>query len=343
MLDRTTVPPPSSDAELDAIMARMRAELAAQREASAAGALAMDALPTRMAAFAALSDDAFVEAAFRVTLGRSPTPEEREQTGWQIRGRMSRAVKLERMLALPEARARGARIGGVRRQAFLDRVSRVLRESGATAWLRPLRRIARGLRRLLRAAPRLARFDEALAATRQAAVAEQTERFTSFALQQAELQRGLAARLAALDGGDPSPTLARALAEAAMTLPDAAALARLRGVAGAVGAPGATPELRAALAGAGVRLAAEGEVAGALLVPSGASLTMLDALLAEAPARLAPGGFCLLPAAVAAVAMPCPGTPAAAAPAALLRRLVELHGLAWETAEDGTRLARLPA
>ena len=120
------------EAELEEIMARIRAELSGRREVMAAALLAMDALPSRYDEFAALPDDAFIEAAYRVALGRSPTPEEREKAAWQVRGQMTRAVMLERMLALPEAKARGAAVSGVTRQAFLDRVARVVRESGGS-------------------------------------------------------------------------------------------------------------------------------------------------------------------------------------------------------------------
>ncbi|WP_439548404.1 hypothetical protein [Falsiroseomonas sp.] len=345
MLDRTTVQPPSSGAELDAIMERMRAEIAAQRQAVAANSLAPDVLPKRMSAFAGMSEDGFLEAAFRATLGRSPTPAERELAVWQVRGRMTRAVMLERMLALPEVRARGVRIAGVRWQAFLDRVRRLLRESGVTARLSTLRRVARGLRLLLRAAPRLARIDEALAATRQAAVAEQTQRFTSFVLQQTELQRVVVSRLTALDGGQPSLALARMLAEAAAesTLPDASALALLRGAPGPVTAPGASAEQRAVLSAAGLELAQEGQAAGALLILPGATLATLDALMANTPASLAPGGFVMLPAASDAAGVATAATPVTAASDVLLRRLAAAHRLSWEEAGHGMRLARRAA
>ncbi|MGG5811356.1 hypothetical protein, partial [Falsiroseomonas sp. CW058] len=277
-LDRARLPASPDDAELDAIMARIRAELAARRQALAAGALAMDALPATCAEFEQLPEDAFIEAAFRVALGRSPDARELERANWDMRRRMTRAVFLDRLLREPEAKARGATIPGVALQAFSDRVRRRLRESPLGAALRPATRTARGLKRLANAAPRLARFEEALAATRQAAVSEQTQRFTSFALQQAETLRALEARIDALDGGAPSATLARALAETAAetALPPPEALALLRGAPGPLAAPGASEEQQTALAAAGLTLAEGQAEAGAMLVPAEASLALLD-------------------------------------------------------------------
>ena len=342
MLDRAT-PTAASESDLDEIMERIRAELRQRREATAANVLAADALPSRYDEFAALPEDAleaYAHDAYRVILGRSPTTEEREQAAWQARGRMSRAVLLERMLALPEAKARGASVPGVTRQAFLDRVARVVRESGVTQRLNPVMRVGRGAKRLAKVAPRLARFEEALAATRQSAVGEQTRRFTSFALQQAEITRVLEARIEALEVGAPGPVLARVLAEAAAerAMPSPEALALLRAAPGPVLAPGASEEARTALAAAGLTLA-EGEAAvGAILVPAEASLLALDALLGEAAGRLAADGFLLLPAGDP-VAAPGPSTPAGAAGAPLLRRLVAAYGLEYEE-RDGVRLAR---
>lgn len=338
-LDRAITPTAPEEAELDAIMTRIRAELTARRQVVASGALAMDALPGSWAEFAALPEDAFLEAAHRVTLGRPAKPEELERGGWELRGGTSRAVLLSRLTALPEAKLR--RIPGLAAQRRRDQLKRALEDSALRNRLRPVLRIARGLKRLVLAAPRLARLDEVLAATRQAAVAEQTQRFTSFALQQSEAGRALEARLAALDGGTPSPTLARALAETAaeLALPPPAALALLRGAPGPTLAPGTSEEVRTMLATAGLTLAEGEALAGALLVPADASLARLDALLAEAAARLAPDGIALLPEGRAPVAAPAPATPAGAAPPALLRRLAALHGLAYEE-RDGLRLAR---
>jgi GT2 family glycosyltransferase len=340
-LDRIAMPPSPDEVELDAVMERIRAELSLRREEVAAGALALDALPTRLEEFEALPEDAFVEAAHRAALGRPATPEEADQTAWLRRAGVSRAVILDRLLRRPEARARGASIPGVARQAMIERARRVVRESPVTSGLRPAMRMARGLRRLARIAPRLARLDEALEATRRAAVSEQSQRFTAFALQQAEAARALAARLAALDGGEPSPALARALAETAAELsaPSPALLAMLRRAPGPVLAIDLTAEAEDALIAAGVRLAEDEGALGAVLVPEGAALSRLDAALALSAHRLAPGGFVPLPAATAAPPALSAAMPAAAAPEALLRRLAEAHGLVLETV-DGLRLMR---
>lgn len=333
--------PPNQDSELEAIMARIRSELATRRQAVARSALEMDALPSTYADFAALPEDAFTEAAFRVVLGRPPTAPELEQTGWQMRGKATRAMLLRRMLATPEAKARGATIPGVARRAAIDATSLSLRGSALARALRPALRVGRGLRRLARAAPQLARIEELLVATRQAAVSEQTQRFTSFALQQTEALRALDQRLAVLDGGTPSPTLARALAEAAeeaVRLPPAL-LDALRAAPGPVQAPAAW---HAALRADGLALAAEGAPAGAVLLPADVTLGLLDALCAEAALRLRPGGAFLLAPAQPPSPAPGPATPAAAAPPGLLARLAAAHRLGFEE-RDGLRLLRWAA
>jgi hypothetical protein len=189
----------SDDAELDALMQRIRAELAEQQRAAAEGLLDRDVLPASWADFATLPEDAFVEAAYRVALDRSPSTEEATRFGWALRGGASRATHLAELLASPEARARGAKVPGVARRAAMDRLRRAILESGAHERLRPVLRVARGLRRLARSAPRLARLDETLAGVQRASVSEQTQRFATFALQQTSALRELEARVVALE------------------------------------------------------------------------------------------------------------------------------------------------
>jgi hypothetical protein len=249
-------------------MARIRAEFATRREAVAVGALAAEALPRHIEEFLALPEDTFVEAAYRVAFGRAASAEERERAGWDLRGGATRAMLLARLLALPEARraSRGPR--GMGAVGCAAQAGARCRSNGAAtpgvarcAWAK----------RLVLAVPRLARIEEALAATRQAAVAEQTQRFASFAQQQDEQRRVLETRLAAIEGGRSSAILARVLTEAAeqVALPDAAALALLRTAPGPVLAPDAPLAVRGALTAAGLRLADGGAPAGALLVPPG--------------------------------------------------------------------------
>lgn len=362
MLDPVSLPQryAPNDAELDALMEQIRAELAARRQAAAAGALAREAQPRHFGDFAALPEDAFLEAAARAAFGRSLTAEEMSRANWDLRAGTTRALFLARLLAQPEARARGARIPGVTRAAALDRFRHVLAHSGLKHRLRPVLRLLRGFKRLIHAAPRLVRLDETLAATRQAAVAEQTRRFASFAQQQAQAQAALEARIAALEArpAEMSVTLARAMAAAARDLaaPPGALVSLLREAPGPVldGDAIMAPARSGRLIEAGIAavLVEEelltalrqraAESLGAIVVPSGILLGELDAVLAEAARTLAPGGFCILPPPGPALGSWAAAAPAAAAPPALLRRLTEQHGLVFEASPEGVPLARRP-
>jgi hypothetical protein len=153
--------------------------------------------------------------------------EEVTQANWTLRSGTSRATYLGGLLAMPEAKARGVRVRGLARQAALDRLRRMFVDSGAQQRLRPVLRVARGLRRLALAAPRLARLDETLAAVQRGSVAEQTQRFATFAMQQATAMRALEARMAALE----SSRLDRVLAACAGAPARQAATAEVPGEA----------------------------------------------------------------------------------------------------------------
>jgi hypothetical protein len=236
------------ETELDALMQRIRAEIAAQQRACAEGLLSRDALPQRWADFAALPEDAFVEAAYLVALKRSPNADEATHSSWTLRGGTSRAKYLTGLLALPEASAHGARIPGLARQVAVDRLRRMFQDSGVQQRLRPALRIARGLRRLAHSAPRLARLDETLAAVQRASVAEQTQRFATFALQQSSALRALEARVNTLETRRVGPSLEQVLATLSgaappqpgvVHVPDDATLAMLDALLAAA-APGAS-------------------------------------------------------------------------------------------------------
>ena len=198
----------SEEAELDALVLELRAQVSLEQRVAAQSQLDRDALPARLLEFYALADDPFIEAAHRVLMGRSPTGDEAASGGWALRRGTTRATFLHGLARSPDARARGATVPGAARQATLDRLRGILARSQLRRVLRPVLRVARGLRRLLHAAPRLARLDETLSAVRQAAAADHAQRLAGFAAQQAITIAAMEARVAALERAIASTRMA---------------------------------------------------------------------------------------------------------------------------------------
>jgi hypothetical protein len=206
----TAMPAPP---DLDVLMERLRAEVAARRKQALAppaeepddteAAEAIDPARRRyhVREFLYLPDAAFVRAAARAVLGRDPTAT--EQADLLDRLRLGQAERLEIVAILrqqPEGQARGAGIGGLQARLFVMRV----RRSASLAALR-------SMVRLLRNTPRLAGYMRQVVAR-----VDQAERKADSATQRAaEATQALIAAEARLDAAEAALRQITARLEAA--------------------------------------------------------------------------------------------------------------------------------
>ncbi|MFC0219011.1 hypothetical protein ACFFJ7_11465 [Pseudochelatococcus lubricantis] len=150
--------------DLDALMQRVRADVEARKARADARIVGgngaevapppLDPAQLRYTATEILAhyDVVFMRAAYLSLLGREPAGEDAARFLQQLRlGQISRIDLIDALAATDEAQARGARISGLRRERFLDRIrrSRLGRKIVALASLaRSIPRLASEVRRL---------------------------------------------------------------------------------------------------------------------------------------------------------------------------------------------------
>ncbi|MGI6245330.1 MAG: hypothetical protein ACOYJQ_06145 [Pseudochelatococcus sp.] len=146
--------------DLDALMQRVRADVEARKaraNAEIAAVNGADVIPPPVDAarldytateLLAHYDVVFMRAAHLAVLGREPAGEDAARFLQRLRlGEMSRIEVIDALAATDEAQARGARISGLARERFVERVRRSL-----------LGRKLAALARIMRNIPRLASY-----------------------------------------------------------------------------------------------------------------------------------------------------------------------------------------